>query len=679
MTKGFIRGVLWGAGVSFGAVTLVSVAGDGPGMRQTGGLAPVETAELADSPSQTKGSAGNRVALTGAGPAPDTLASIGTGTFDTAQVPETGFASALPKTEVPDFSSKKGLAATDTIAPSVTGSASRSLKTPDTDARVSVSTEPAQPPAPQASQQQTAFEESDVTQAPEVATSVQAPVSAPEVSAIGVDPVQPVVPAAPTTTTALAQKTESDVAQQVPEDVAQQETDIAQVTAPEAPGVMSEAPEVSSLSEETQSPELAPSVTADDTVAEDDRVADAPIPQVSTEVVVALAQPAETRLPQISPEAGTPDVPTADDLDAPAASDPVQVAGESASASVSVKVALDTIVAAPQLKPEPVLMPIAPQRTALRIPTAPVGIKAVDADAVASADTTLSVPPLTPKEKEPVAEPQTVSEVKINRLPTLGRTQDPVDETEPQGEVKTTVSVNPEDAEVHGLPPIQRFGQDFENPEGKPVMAFVLMDMGADLSQSAIGLPALRQLPYPVSFAVDASLPDATERMRAYRQEGFEVLAMVDLPDGATATDAEVNLSVALERLPEVVGVLEGVNTGVQTTRDSGRQVAQILAQTGHGFITQNQGLNTVQKLAVREGVPSAVVFRDFDSKDQSARVIGRFLDQAAFRAGQEGVVIMLGRMREETIAALLVWALQDRAARVALAPASGALLSTVQ
>ena len=78
-----------------------------------------------------------------------------------------------------------------------------------------------------------------------------------------------------------------------------------------------------------------------------------------------------------------------------------------------------------------------------------------------------------------------------------------------------------------------------------------------------------------------------------------------------------------------------------------------------------------------REGVPALSVFRDIDSNDQAATVIRRFLDQAAFRSGQEGAVIMLGRMREETIAALLVWALQDRAARVALAPVSGALLST--
>jgi len=51
-------------------------------------------------------------------------------------------------------------------------------------------------------------------------------------------------------------------------------------------------------------------------------------------------------------------------------------------------------------------------------------------------------------------------------------------------------------------------------------------------------------------------------------------------------------------------------------------------------------------------------------------------LDQAAFKAGIEGSVIMLGRMRPETISALLVWGLQDRASQVALAPISAVLQS---
>lgn len=225
-------------------------------------------------------------------------------------------------------------------------------------------------------------------------------------------------------------------------------------------------------------------------------------------------------------------------------------------------------------------------------------------------------------------------------------------------------------------PPVVAWSQPFERSEDKPLMSIVLIDQGTDLSTGPVGLAALRSFPYPITFAIDPNLPDAAERMADYRSQGFEVLILLDLPTGADATDAEVTLDAAFNAIPEAVGVLEGVTTGVQEGREASDQVTQILAASGHGFVVQSKGLNTTQKLAAREGVPSATVFRDFDSAGQTPTVIRRFLDQAAFRAGQEGGVIMMGRLRADTISALILWGLQDRAARVDLAPVS-ALLNT--
>lgn len=222
--------------------------------------------------------------------------------------------------------------------------------------------------------------------------------------------------------------------------------------------------------------------------------------------------------------------------------------------------------------------------------------------------------------------------------------------------------------------PISIYAQPFENPEGKPLMGIVLMDTGADLDAVEIGLPAFSSFPYPVSFAVDANLRDAAERVERYRAEGFDVLAMVNLPQGARPTDAEVSISVALNGMPEIVGVLEGTGLGLQGSREVADQVTRILKASGHGLVAQSKGLNSMLKLALKEGVPAAPVFRDFDSQGQQPRVIRRFLDQAAFKAGQEGGVIMLGRLRPETIEALLVWGFADRAGSVALAPVSAVL-----
>ncbi|MEP1354995.1 MAG: divergent polysaccharide deacetylase family protein [Tateyamaria sp.] len=225
---------------------------------------------------------------------------------------------------------------------------------------------------------------------------------------------------------------------------------------------------------------------------------------------------------------------------------------------------------------------------------------------------------------------------------------------------------------------IVAYATPFENPEDKPLMAIVLMDGGVDLTGGAVGLAALQSFPYPLSFAVDASLEDATKRMADYRARGFEVIALIDLPTGATAGDAEVALSAALDAVPEAVGVMEGMRTGLQNSRDASEQIAQAVLDTGHGLVLQSKGLNTTHKLAVRDGVPAGLIFRDFDSADQTPSTIRRFLDQAAFRAAQEGGVIMVGRVRPDTISALLLWGLQDRAERVALAPISAVLTALV-
>ncbi len=246
-------------------------------------------------------------------------------------------------------------------------------------------------------------------------------------------------------------------------------------------------------------------------------------------------------------------------------------------------------------------------------------------------------------------------EVKTDRLPSLAEPE--------EGDADAPSAVAP--------PPIERFAAEFTADEGKPMMAIVLMDDGA----GDLGVEALAAFPYPITFAVDASLPNAAERMKLYRDKGFEVMAMSGLPQGATASDAEVAMAAYLSAVPEAVAILETPDVSLQASREVTDQITKIVLDSGHGLVLQANGLNTAQKLAQREGIPSATVFRDFDGKDQKAGVIRRFLDQAAFKAAQEGGVIMLGRLRAETISALLIWGLADRASRVALVPVSAVLV----
>ncbi|SFD99508.1 polysaccharide deacteylase family 2 protein [Roseivivax sediminis] len=222
------------------------------------------------------------------------------------------------------------------------------------------------------------------------------------------------------------------------------------------------------------------------------------------------------------------------------------------------------------------------------------------------------------------------------------------------------------EAEESG-PPIERYAAPAVEAGDRPRMSVILIDdAGGPLGPQAVGA-----FPFPVSFAVDPALPDASERMAAYREKGFEVLALAGVPEGAAASDVEVALEAAFSALPQSVGVLEAPGSMLQGWRAVSDQLTEVLNDTGHGLVMLPNGLNTAQQLAARAGVPSGTVFRDFDGDGQDPTVQRRFLDQAAFRARQDGPVIMLGRLRADTLSALLLWSLQDRASQVALVPVS--------
>lgn len=229
------------------------------------------------------------------------------------------------------------------------------------------------------------------------------------------------------------------------------------------------------------------------------------------------------------------------------------------------------------------------------------------------------------------------------------------------------------DATAASAPPATPFelnSEPFDNDDGRPLMAIVLLDDGA----GPLALDTLKEFPYPVSIAVNTLAPQVATRAAAYRDLGYEVLAMVNLPAAAAPADVEVALEAHLAVLPQAVGVMEGDEDGLQGAKPISDQVTQVLLGSGHGLVMFPKGLSTAQKLASREGVPAATIFRDFDGKGQNGSVMRRFLDQAAFKAAQEGGVIMVGRLKEDTIATLLVWGLQDRAGSVALAPVSAVL-----
>lgn len=336
------------------------------------------------------------------------------------------------------------------------------------------------------------------------------------------------------------------------------------------------------------------------------------------------------------------------------------------------QVAQEAEVTAPTAEPEPEPEPEADRPAAVGLPSQ----SAVVAPDIGTAPQATTLPVIGAAPRVPESSAAALPKVEAEAQDDSGEAGDTQATLAPQigtPVVPLTDRDDPQDAPAaqgdNMLPPFAAYSEPFENPEGKPLMSIVLIeDIGS------VGVEALAEFPYPLSFAINPEDPQASAKMAARRAAGFEVLMLTDLPREAAPQDAETALEVWRGRLPEAVAILEGVETGVQGNRPLADQVAAVAASVGYGLVTQNSGLNTVQKLALRDGVPAGVVFRDFDGAGQNPRAIRRFLDQAAFRAGQEGAVIMLGRLRADTISALLSWGLQDRAGRVALAPVSASL-----
>jgi hypothetical protein len=89
-----------------------------------------------------------------------------------------------------------------------------------------------------------------------------------------------------------------------------------------------------------------------------------------------------------------------------------------------------------------------------------------------------------------------------------------------------------------------------------------------DEPDDRLDIETLTRFSFPVAFAIDPSRPDAAERAAIYRAAGFEVLMLASvIPEGATASDTEVALSVARDRVPEAIAIMDTPESRVQSDR----------------------------------------------------------------------------------------------------------------
>jgi hypothetical protein len=292
---------------------------------------------------------------------------------------------------------------------------------------------------------------------------------------------------------------------------------------------------------------------------------------------------------------------------------------------------------------------------------APVPEAEVEADAEAAPETGPSpvtdappaaLPGAPPTLRLPVPEIENLAPgVTTDRLPRIGAGDTASVEAAPQ------------------QPAIERFAQPFLNDAGSPLMALVLL-----VTPDSPEPNGLAGFPVPLTLAIDPTVEDAAALGAAVRAAGHEVALLAPLPEGAAPSDVEVVFQSYLSTLPEAVAVLDTPDARLQESRPLATQVVDILAAPGLGMITYAKGLNAALQIADSADVPATLVFREFDDGARDAAAMKRFLDQGAFRASQDGKVVMIGVLRPETLTAVTEWALGNRAATVALAPVSATL-----
>lgn len=218
---------------------------------------------------------------------------------------------------------------------------------------------------------------------------------------------------------------------------------------------------------------------------------------------------------------------------------------------------------------------------------------------------------------------------------------------------------------------LQRYSRSFANLEQKPLFTILLIDDGS----AGVDRAGLAAQDVPLTIMIDAAKPEALAHAKIWRAGGQEVvLSGAGLPSGLSGPAYGAALKSLAESLPEALALVDPDGRTFQNDLGLAAEIVPVLAKSGRGLVTLDQGANPADQSAKREGLPHGRIFRKLDVDGEAAEVVARYLDRAAFKAAQEGRVAVLGHVRPETVAGIMQWAVEGRAASVALAPLSALL-----
>jgi polysaccharide deacetylase 2 family uncharacterized protein YibQ len=211
----------------------------------------------------------------------------------------------------------------------------------------------------------------------------------------------------------------------------------------------------------------------------------------------------------------------------------------------------------------------------------------------------------------------------------------------------------------------------------RPLLAVILQDIG----DKGLSVKQLKSLRAPITIAIGPDNPNAIARAAAYKDAGFEVIAMVPIDRNSPLNSAtnpgqiDAALETVFSNVPNAIGLMDNRLAMVQKNSRTADAIVKSFKQSGYGLITYAKGLNAVDRMAATSGVRTAKIARMLDANHENKALIIRYLDRVSLDAGRDGAAIVLGTTDKATVIALAGWLLSSKGQNVALAPASAVLL----
>lgn len=313
-------------------------------------------------------------------------------------------------------------------------------------------------------------------------------------------------------------------------------------------------------------------------------------------------------------------------------------------------------------------------------------------------DATPSVPedrPATATEAAPETETTTPRQPVTNRV-VEKEPEAPaqVDPAQPAADAPAASSPDAGDAEAiaeeRSAPPAQpilegpafeAFAAEYVDATNKPLLSIVLLDIGAD----GIERKNLTSFGTAITFAIRADDPDARWADDAYREAGFEVLAMVPengamkIGQRTPTVDISPFLKAYFDAVPGAIGLIDRPLGDLYRNIRVVDEVTDSLKSSGRALVVHERfGVNATLQVARSKDIPAGSILRVIDTeRDESA--IRSALERAALEASKTGAAVVFGRTYPETVTTLITWLLSNSARSISVAPLSAVIKKAEQ